>query len=280
MLAGIKGGNADYPCFLCPFYANKKGKADHYVIRNWGTKSEEVAKKAKKGKQLVSADKLLFPPLHIQLGLVNVFMQTLDQDSEAFGHIISRFPKMQPQALFRGSLNGKDIQALFKDEEFEQKLAPKHKAAWESFRDVSWNFLGTSKIKKCKACSGQHLLSFLSSKKSPDFRDKVERLVQTYEVRDGKMTVKLHFLAYHLDHFPENVGLMGDQQGECGHQVLRPFEQRYKNNVSGMLADYVWVFSDVRYVLLGCSFQIGCCSWMLFLVEKIKHNVFAILVCI
>lgn len=60
------------------------------------------------------------------------------------------------------------------------------------------------------------------------------------------MTVRLHFLDCHLDHFPENVGLMGDQQGEREHQVLRPFEQRYGSRVDAMLADYIWVFSDCK----------------------------------
>lgn len=57
------------------------------------------------------------------------------------------------------------------------------------------------------------------------------------------MTVKLHFLTCHLDHFPSNVGLMGDQQGERGHQVLHPLEERYGPNVQAMLADYIWIYS-------------------------------------
>lgn len=148
MLAGIKGGNADYPCFLCSFYANKKGISDHYVIRDWGPKSESVRQKAKKGEQLVPLDKLLFPPLHIQLGLVKIFLQTLDQDGEAWECVEKRFPKMNSKLPYRGSLNGKDIQMLFKDNEFEEKLPKNHQVAWAAFREVSWNFLGTYKVKK------------------------------------------------------------------------------------------------------------------------------------
>lgn len=146
LLACIKGGNANYSCFLCAFYANKKGATDHYVIRDWGPKDQMVTEQAKKGVQLVPLEKLLFPPLHIQLGLVNIFLQTLERNSEAWEHIINRFPKMAPNPLYQGSLNGKDVQQLFKDGEFENKLEPAHQTAWKCFRDVSWNFLGTHKV--------------------------------------------------------------------------------------------------------------------------------------
>ncbi|CAH2105977.1 unnamed protein product [Euphydryas editha] len=55
------------------------------------------------------------------------------------------------------------------------------------------------------------------------------------------MSVKLHYLHSHLDHFPENLGHFSDKQGERFYQEIRTMEERYKGrwNVH-MMADYCW----------------------------------------
>jgi hypothetical protein len=42
------------------------------------------------------------------------------------------------------------------------------------------------------------------------------------------MSLKLHFLASHLDHFPPNLGAVSEEQGERFHQDLKDVERRYQ----------------------------------------------------
>jgi hypothetical protein len=56
------------------------------------------------------------------------------------------------------------------------------------------------------------------------------------------MSLKVHFLHSHLDFFPENLGEVSDEQGECFHQDTKSMEDRYQgfwNNF--MVADYCWM---------------------------------------
>jgi hypothetical protein len=55
------------------------------------------------------------------------------------------------------------------------------------------------------------------------------------------MSMKIHFLSYHLDIFPENCVSMSDEHGEVFHQDITAVEGRYKGKWSqSMLADYCW----------------------------------------
>ena len=55
------------------------------------------------------------------------------------------------------------------------------------------------------------------------------------------MSVKMHFLSLHLDHFPDNCGDYSKEQGEQFHQDLWQMEKRYQGYWDiNMLADYCW----------------------------------------
>jgi hypothetical protein len=51
----------------------------------------------------------------------------------------------------------------------------------------------------------------------------------------------VHFLASHLDYFPENLGAVSKEQGERFHQDIKEMEQRYQGrwNVN-IMVDYCW----------------------------------------
>jgi hypothetical protein len=42
------------------------------------------------------------------------------------------------------------------------------------------------------------------------------------------MSLKLHFLHFHLDYFPENLGDLSEEQGEGFHQDVKEMERRYQ----------------------------------------------------
>ncbi|GFT58353.1 putative DD41D transposase [Trichonephila clavipes] len=56
------------------------------------------------------------------------------------------------------------------------------------------------------------------------------------------MSVNVHFLHSHLDYFPENLGVVSEEQGERFHQDIKEMERRYQGrwNVN-MMADYCWM---------------------------------------
>jgi hypothetical protein len=42
------------------------------------------------------------------------------------------------------------------------------------------------------------------------------------------MSLKIHFLNWHLDFFPENLGTVSEEQGERFHQDIKEMERRYQ----------------------------------------------------
>jgi hypothetical protein len=55
------------------------------------------------------------------------------------------------------------------------------------------------------------------------------------------MSLKVHFLDYHLEFFPENLGAARHENGQRFHHVISTMERRYKGMWSPiMLADYCW----------------------------------------
>jgi hypothetical protein len=53
------------------------------------------------------------------------------------------------------------------------------------------------------------------------------------------MSLKVRFLDFHLDFFPENLGAVSDEHGERFHQDISTMKQRYQDKCSpSTLADY------------------------------------------
>jgi len=51
----------------------------------------------------------------------------------------------------------------------------------------------------------------------------------------------VHFLYSHLADFPENLGAVGDEQGERFHQDLKIMEARYQGRWDvHVMSDYCW----------------------------------------
>jgi hypothetical protein len=55
------------------------------------------------------------------------------------------------------------------------------------------------------------------------------------------MPLKVHFLDFHVDFFPENLRTVSDVHGERFHQDISTMEKWYRGKWSpGILADYCW----------------------------------------
>ena len=70
----------------------------------------------------------------------------------------------------------------------------REKGAWISFKEVVKNFLGIFK--------------------NDNYKKIVKNMLQTFQEQSCLMSIKLHFLHSHLEHFPENLGDYSEEQGE------------------------------------------------------------------
>jgi hypothetical protein len=62
-----------------------------------------------------------------------------------------------------------------------------------------------------------------------------------FKLLSFKMSLKLYFLASHIDYFPPNLGAVSEEQGERFHQDLKDVERRYQGRWDvNMMADYCW----------------------------------------
>ena len=52
--------------------------------------------------QLVPRDKIIFPPLHIKLGLMKQFVKALDKEGDCFQYICKAFPGLSNEKLKAG----------------------------------------------------------------------------------------------------------------------------------------------------------------------------------
>ena len=117
--------------------------------------------------------------------------------------------------------DGPKIRQLLKDKEFIQTMSSVEKNGWIAFSEVVSNFLGNTK--------------------SPEYKEIVKTLLDTFHKLGCNMSVKVHFLRSHLEYFPENLGALSEELGERFHQDIKIMEKRYQGrwNVT-MIADYCW----------------------------------------
>ncbi|UYV73369.1 hypothetical protein LAZ67_10002875 [Cordylochernes scorpioides] len=102
---------------------------------------------------------------------------------------------LENQAGFQGIFVGPQIRELQQDGNFQNSLNEVEAEAWNSFRNVCKNFLGSVKVE--------------------NYRDIVNDLLLSYKALGCNMSLKIHFLHSHLDFFPDNLGAVSDEHGEA-----------------------------------------------------------------
>lgn len=219
-LLGQQGGFTKYPCFLCLW--DSRAREKHWTQKNWPVrKSLNVGDPNILHEALVDREKIIFPPLHIKLGLIKQFVKALSVEGDCFKHICTKFPNLSYEKIKAGVFDGPQIRTLMQDKYFRSSMNDVEKSAWNSYVDVIQNFLG--------------------NKKSENYKNLVGTLIHKFRDLGCNMSIKLHFLNSHLDKFPENLGDVSDEQGERFHQDLRDMELRYQGKWGvHMMADYCW----------------------------------------
>ena len=148
-LLGQQSGYTKYPCFLC--YWDSRDKANHWVKKDWPLREQlTIGDKNIIAEQLVPHDRIVFPTLHIKLGLMKQFVKALDKDGEWFQYIRKAFPGLSMEKLKAGIFDGPQIRQLIKDENFQYSMNEVESAVWSAFVEVVKGFLGNHKVENYK----------------------------------------------------------------------------------------------------------------------------------
>lgn len=100
--------------------------------------------------------------------------------------IISMFPTFNVFCV--GVFNGPQISQIVKNDGFTELLNPIEKRAWKATVNVIQNFLG--------------------NKRADNYVEIVGEMISAYRDMKVNMSLKIHFMANHLDYFPDNLGMI------------------------------------------------------------------------
>ena len=136
-------GYIKHPCFLCMW--DNRAKEEHYTKKEWQSRELKVGEKNVINEALVPRDKIIFPPLHIKLGLMKQFVKALDKEGDYFKYICKSFPGLSAEKLKVVVFDGPDIRKLVKDADFVNSIDDLEKRTWSSFVDFVKNFSGNNR---------------------------------------------------------------------------------------------------------------------------------------
>ena len=103
-----------YPCFLC--LLDSRADDQYYFRQEWPLRqgSHNV-----QSHPLVEPNKILFPPLHIKLGVKKNFVKAMDRGGSGFTFLQKKFPRISMEELKVGIFDGPQIRELMKDPMFD-----------------------------------------------------------------------------------------------------------------------------------------------------------------
>lgn len=220
---GLQQGYTKFPCFLCLWDSRAFDK--HYIVKEWPARTQFVPGQhnIKQGQdRLFDAKDVLMPPLHLKLGLCKQFVKRLlKTNTPAFNYLKEKFPGLSEAKIKGGIFVGPQIRKLMSDVDFDKLLTKDELMAWNSFKAVVNGFLGNNRAE--------------------NYKELVEKMVSDYGKMGCNMSLKLHIMDSHLDHFKDNMGAYSEEHGERFHQDISSFEKRYQGKEGpNMLADFLW----------------------------------------
>lgn len=210
MLCGLQGGYTKYMCFMCNW--DSRFKQSQYDFRGWEARGEpQIGEKNVIRKALVPKENILLPPLHVKLGIVKSFIKTIAQRPEVVPVLYSQIykEKISVDKIKNGTLNGPDIRKLISTENaitFENILVDHEKRAWNAIKKIIAGFFGKHP--------------------SETYEQDVTEMLNAFKIINVNMSLKIHFLHFHLDYFGRQLASESDEQGERFHQISMPFELR------------------------------------------------------
>jgi hypothetical protein len=101
MLLGQQVGYTKYPCFMCEW--DSRARSQYWEQKHWTPRTSlEPGSKNIMCKSLVDPKKILLPPLHIKLGIVQQFVKVLPKTGNCFKYLCKTFPHLSEAKLKEG----------------------------------------------------------------------------------------------------------------------------------------------------------------------------------
>jgi len=193
LLMGLQLGYMKYCCFLCEW--DSRAKTLHYLKRDWPQrKSLKVGEKNVQQPALAEWHRIMLPSLRIKFDLMKNFVKAMDRTGSAFKYLAEIFLRLSEAKIKRGVFMGPQIRKLSRDDMFNSLLQGDEKKTWDAFRLVSINFLWNIRAE--------------------NYKELIEDMLSFYHKLGCNMSLKIHMLHSHLDFFPDNCGIVSDEQGE------------------------------------------------------------------
>ena len=154
-------------------------------------------------------DKIQIIPLNIKLHLAPTFVQALDENGDAFKHLIALFPEYSEANLKEGLFTGPDVEKMLQCKDFEEKMQKTgtELSAWLSFRKVV-------------AC----LLTNAESLPFSSLQHVVKVLLTSFQQLGCQMSLTLHYLHAHLDFLTRHLACVSDERSQKCGQMLKVIE--------------------------------------------------------
>jgi hypothetical protein len=99
---------------------------------------------------LVDKDKILSPPLHVKLRLMENVFKSTNSPGRGFEYVREKFRNVSDAKLKEGIFIGPQIREIIKDYLSEHLLTETEKSVWLTFKAVCLNFLGNLKAENYK----------------------------------------------------------------------------------------------------------------------------------
>ena len=183
-LLGLQGGYIKFPCFLCLW--DSRERTEHWIRKDRPVHSELITSSLNVlAPPLVKRSKILFPPLHIKLGIMKQFVKTLEKDGDCYKYICMKFSGLTIEKLKAGIFDGPQVRKLTNDANFCNFINPAELSVWTAFTSLVKFFLGKTK--------------------APNYKELVKTLLTSLHQLDANMSIKLNFLHSHLARFSKNL---------------------------------------------------------------------------
>ena len=100
MLLGQQSGFTKYPCFVCEW--DSRDRINYWIKRDWPLR-ESLTPSFRNilHPALVDRYNVILPPLHIDLGLMKLFVKAFNKEGACFKYIQEKFPCMSAENIIK-----------------------------------------------------------------------------------------------------------------------------------------------------------------------------------
>ena len=121
-LLGLQGRHTKFPCFMCMW--DSRAREQHWIKKKWPVRKQMMPREKNiQAQPLVERSKIVFPPLHIKLGVMKQFVKALSQEGECFKYICTKFPGLTIEKSKSGIFDGPQIRKSINDQELPSSVS-------------------------------------------------------------------------------------------------------------------------------------------------------------